>query len=190
MNHDLEQEIKHYLKEHLKESRYQHSLRTADCAKELAEFWHASAGKAYLTGLCHDIAKGLNQKEALIFISSRGLSLDKDTLANPDLWHAPIGAVMAKELFGIKDEEILSAIKTHTVGAPGMTRLGEIIFLADLIEPGRDFAGVTELRQLSRQDLSQTMAKALKMNIDFVMVKGANVHPLAKKAYDYYRMKQ
>lgn len=189
MTHDLEQRIKDYLQSHLKVSRYQHSLATADCAKELACRWGVAPQQAYLAGLCHDVAKGKSQAESLTYMRGHGMVLDSDTMANPALWHAPLGAVLTKELFEITDTEILAAIRNHTVGKPDMTCLEKIIFLADLVEPGRDFPGVDELRALVKQDLDRAMAKALKINIDFVTAKGGQVHPYARLAYEVYRNK-
>ena len=185
-----EQQIKTYLKTHLKESRYRHSLATAACAKELAEIWGVPARQAYLAGLCHDVAKGLDQQQALAFMAAHGMELDPDTMANPTLWHAQLGPVMTQELFGIDDLQVLDAIRSHTVGKPAMTDLAKIIFLADLVEPGRDFPGVAELRALVQQDLDRSMAKSLQINMNFVQEKGGQVHPLALEAYEYYRKKE
>ena len=68
MTHDLEQRIKDYLQSHLKASRYQHSLATADCAKELACRWGVAPQQAYVAGLCHDVAKGKSQAESLTYM--------------------------------------------------------------------------------------------------------------------------
>ncbi|MEG1998369.1 MAG: bis(5'-nucleosyl)-tetraphosphatase (symmetrical) YqeK [Clostridiales bacterium] len=184
---DMIDAIKEYLKNHLKETRYQHCLATAYCAEQLAIRWGVSPADAYLAGLCHDVAKGLSREESLAFLSDHKITLDESAMANPALWHAPIGAVLAQELFGVENPEILSAIRHHTIGAAAMTTLEKIIFLADLVEPGRDFAGVFDLRQLVQQDLDEAMAKALSLNLQFITQKGGVSHPLAQEALAYYQ---
>ena len=59
---------------------------------------------------------------------------------------------MARDVFGV-DGEIYSAIYWHTTGHADMTLLEKIIYLADYIEPSRDFPGVDKLRQVCYKNL-------------------------------------
>ncbi len=183
---EKEQELKKLVASQLSKHRYEHSVSTAAYAKELAKRWQVDVNKAYLTGLLHDLGKDCTREEALKILEEAGITLDADTLANDSLLHPYTGMVLAQKKAGITDSEILEAIRTHTVGEPGMTPLQEIIFLADLLEPGRDFPGVAELRLLVRQDLNAAMSKALAMTIAFVEQKGKAVHPAARAALQYY----
>mgnify|MGYP004552520495 CR=1 FL=1 len=183
------EEITKLVAKHLSEYRFQHCLRTAAYAKELAKHWQIEPEKAYIAGLCHDLGKDCSREEALALLKDAGIVLDADTLSNDSLLHPYSGMVLAKNECGIEDKEILEAIRTHTVGEPGMTRLQKIIFLADLLEEGREFPGIQELRELVWQDLDTAMSKALAINIQFVETKGLKPHPDAIRALDYYGKK-
>lgn len=124
--------IKNWLKANLNEERYEHSLGTADCAKKLAERFGLDKDKAYFTGLIHDCAKCMQLEETMAILKT--LPLEDGELCNPKTHHAPVGAYIAKKEFGVDDEEVLSAIRWHTLGKVDMTTFEKIIFLADKIE--------------------------------------------------------
>ena len=124
--------IKNWLKANLNNERYEHSLGTADCAKELAKIFGLDEEKAYFTGLIHDCAKCLPKAETNEILAK--LSLVDGELCNPKTHHAPVGAYIAQKEFQVEDEEILSAIRWHTFGKVDMTPFEKIIFLADKIE--------------------------------------------------------
>lgn len=126
-------EIKDWLKGHLNNERYRHSLGCAESAKKLAKMYNLDEEKAYLTGLIHDCAKCYSN-EQLEDILINKMSCDKEDLLNPKTYHSPAGAYVAKKEFGINDEEILSAIHYHTIGRLNMSLFEKIIFLADKIE--------------------------------------------------------
>ena len=125
--------INNWLKANLSEERYEHSLGTAECARELAERFGADPEKANFTGLIHDCAKNLNKTETDSIIKAH-LNLEEGELCSPKTHHAPVGAYIAKKEFGVEDEEILSAIRWHTIGKVNMTMFEKIIFLADKLE--------------------------------------------------------
>lgn len=127
-------EIINWLKKNLSDEKYQHSVGVANCAKELAEKYQEDIEKAYLAGLLHDCAKCLDKENSLKYINEF-VEITDDEKMNSKTWHAPIGAYLAEKVFNIKDKEILSAIRCHTLGKIKMTRFEKIIFLADKIEP-------------------------------------------------------
>ena len=122
-----------WLKGNLDEERLLHSLGCAQEASSLAEKFGLDSKKAYIAGLLHDCAKCLS-KEKLFEIGSH-LDLVEGEDTNSKIIHAPVSAYLAKEEFGIEDEEILSAIRWHTLGRADMTEFEKILFLADKIEP-------------------------------------------------------
>jgi len=124
--------IKDWLRKNLNEERYEHSLGTAECAKALAQKYGADSEKAYFTGLIHDCAKCLPE-EAMQDALSR-CELVCGEIENKKTHHAPAGVIIAKKEFGVEDEEILSAIRWHTIGKINMSLFEKIIFLADKIE--------------------------------------------------------
>lgn len=131
MNYTIDY-IKNWLKANLSEERYEHSLGTADCAKFLANKYGLEEETAYFTGLIHDCAKCLPKNETLDILKQ--IPLEDGELENPKTHHAPVGAYIAKKEFGVTNEEILSAIRWHTIGKLNMSLFEKIIFLADKIE--------------------------------------------------------
>lgn len=128
------EEIIEWLKNHLDEERFEHSLGVAETAVELAEKFNLDTEKAYLAGLVHDCAKCL-RKESQLDIMNTYLTIEDCELINPKTYHAPVGAYIAGKEFGIEDDEILSAVRWHTIGKLEMTDFEKIIFIADKIEP-------------------------------------------------------
>ena len=126
--------IKSWLKENLSEERYEHSLGTAECAKKLAAKYGTDEEKAYFTGLIHDCAKCLPKNEMQVILDGMADKLVCGEPENSKTHHAPAGVYVAKKEFGVEDEEILSAIRWHTIGKVNMTLFEKIIFLADKME--------------------------------------------------------
>ncbi len=124
--------IKNWLKANLTKERYEHSLGTADCARMLAKKYGLDEEKAYFTGLIHDCAKCLPKNEMAQALSECELVCGEAD--NQKTHHAPAGVVIAKKEFGVTDEEVLSAIRWHTIGKLSMSLFEKIIFLADKIE--------------------------------------------------------
>ena len=124
---------KHWLKANLDPERYEHSIGVAECAQELAIRFGLDSEKAYLCGLIHDCAKCFSNEELKNSICNCNDLCDGE-LINPKTYHAPAGAIFAKQEFGICDEEILSATRWHTLGKVEMSDFEKIIFIADKIE--------------------------------------------------------
>ena len=124
---------KEWLKENLDEERYEHSLGVAESAEELAERFNLDKEKAYLCGLIHDCAKCFSNEDLKNSICNYKDLCDGE-LINPKTYHAPAGAILAKDEFNICDDEILSAIRWHTLGNRNMSDFEKIIFIADKIE--------------------------------------------------------
>ena len=155
-------ELEQRVREHLgQDHRYQHSLRVARSAAELARLHGVDPEKAALAGLLHDLAR-LYSPERLIQESlARGWEIDERSREHPTLLHAPLGAAIAAEKFGVDDPEVLSAIAKHTTGADEMSPLDRVVYLADSLEPGRDFAEREALWLLACRDLEAAMTEAL-----------------------------
>jgi predicted HD superfamily hydrolase involved in NAD metabolism len=124
---------KEWLKENLEEERYEHSLGVAETAMELAERFGVDKNKAYLCGLIHDCAKCFSNDDLKNVICNCDDLCDGE-LINPKTYHAPAGAILAKNDLDICDDEILSAIRWHTLGKKDMSDFEKIIFIADKIE--------------------------------------------------------
>lgn len=124
------EEIKEKLKACLNEERFLHSIGTMEKAEELAEQFHCDKEKAKIAGLLHDCAKCLKKE----YLENMQHTFEECEKLSAKTWHAPVGAVVAKNEYGVEDEEILSAIRWHTIGKKDMTDFEKIIFLADKIE--------------------------------------------------------
>ena len=124
---------KEWLKANLDEERYEHSLGVAECAEELAERFGLDKEKAYLCGLIHDCAKCFSNDELKNSICNCNDLCDGE-LINPKTYHAPAGALLARQELGICDDEILSATRWHTLGKIEMSDFEKVIFIADKVE--------------------------------------------------------
>ena len=133
MKLSLEQADK-WLKENLSEKRYQHSLGTAEYAQKLAKEFGQNEQRAYVAGLLHDCAKCFSDEKLLEIIDEYIDDADQDERTNKKTLHAPASYYIAKTVFGVTDEEMLSSIRWHTLGKMNMTDFEKIIFLADKIE--------------------------------------------------------
>ncbi len=158
---------------------FKHSTEVANCAAGLARVYGEDQDRAFQAGLLHDYGKRLNPSLLREEVQRLGIKLDKITLAEPQLLHAPVGAALVREELGVEDGQILRAIMYHTTGSPCLGLLEKIIYLADVVEEGRDYPGVEKLRELSYKDLHMALLTAVDNSIRRVMEKGRLLHPLS-----------
>ncbi len=173
------EKIKKELEKSLSGKRYRHSGGVADTAKHLAKLYGADADKAYEAGWVHDAAKelSLSDMQALIPEDSP-LREDQPLMGSRALLHGPAGSIFIEKEFGIHDKEIQSAVYYHTTGHPQMTLLEKIVFLADYIEPSRDFPGVETLRKLAEKDLDKAVLAAYDSTISHLLDQEAYIYDL------------
>ena len=165
---------------------------TAGCeheAVQLAKLWGEDPEKAAVAGILHDSTKNLSYEEQLILCDKYGIILDNAQRENPKLLHAISGAALAKDLFGVS-EEISQAIRWHTTGKPDMSTLEKIIYLADYIEPTRDFEGVEQLRELAHEDLDRALALGLEMSLEELRRQNVEPHRDTVEACLWYNRQQ
>lgn len=165
------EEIKIYLKSNLTEKRYIHTLGVADTAKKLAELNGISVEKAEIAGLSHDVAKNLSKAKMEEIMNEYNIAISHVEESNKNLWHSIVGPIEAKEKLKIEDEEILDAIRWHTTGKEHMSTLTKIIYIADMIEPSRDFKRVEEIRKVTLEDLDMGVYCGLTQSIEFLLAK-------------------
>lgn len=172
-----EAELKRRLAQRLSGKRMQHVCGVAETAERLAKRFGISPKQARLAGLLHDCAREHAKKDLLEIAAARNLPLTAVERGAPVLLHAPVGALWAKELYGVEDAQVLRAIALHTTGGAAMTELDKIIYLADMIEPGRDFPGVTALRRTAETDLDKAVFEALGHSLAYMLKRGDLIHP-------------
>lgn len=179
-------DIEKKLKEMMPERRLKHSLNVAKCAVELSEIYNCDKEKAYLAGMTHDCAKYFNDEQVEYSVNKFKIDLDDMEKNNLALSHSVIGSYVIKEAFNIKDEEIINAVKYHTTGRENMTLLEKIIYIADLIEEGRDFPRVDELRKLAYgKRLDESLILSFNNTIKYVIDNNQLIHPRTVKARNY-----
>ena len=176
--------MKGLLEKSLPPKRYQHSLRVYETALTLAKHHQADREKVAIAALLHDCGREIPTKESAEQARALGLSVDEVEAAQPILLHARIGALLAEQKYGVKDAEVLEAIRCHTVGGENLSLTARIVFLADMLEPGRKFPGVEELRRLAEKDTEQALFAAYRSTIGYLLEAGALIHPAAVAAYN------
>lgn len=171
-------QMKEKLQSELKPSRFKHSCGVEETAVFLANRFGVDELQARVAGLLHDCARTFANEDMQSEADKRGISYGAVEHRMSLLLHAPLGACLAIERYGVHDELVLQAIARHTVGGTMMTRLDKIVYFADMIEPGRDYPGVDELRELSRvAELDDMLYEGLSQSISFVTAKRHMIHP-------------
>lgn len=171
-------DLLHRLRAHLgQERRYAHSVRVARCAELLAQRHAIDSRKARLAGLLHDLARLYSSAELIAQCEARGMPIEAHERQHPTLLHARLGAVIARESFGVEDPEVLSAIEKHTTAAAEMSPLDACIYLADSLEPGRTFPERAALWALALRDLGAAMREVLLLTFALLARKGLPVAP-------------
>ncbi|MBR4549066.1 MAG: nicotinate (nicotinamide) nucleotide adenylyltransferase [Oscillospiraceae bacterium] len=169
----------------LEPQRIAHVVGCESEAVMLAKTWGEDPDTAATAGILHDITKKYRGEEQLNLCRKYGIVYDMAEAENPVILHARTGAAMARELFHVS-EEIRNAIRWHTTGKPDMTTLEKILYLADFIEPTRDFPGLDELRELAYKDLDAAMGLALSLSMGDIRRRGHEVYKDTLDAYRWY----
>lgn len=170
----------------LNPGRVAHVIGCEAEAVRLARRWGEDPENAAEAGILHDITKKLVLSDQLILCRKYGIINDNAEERNVKLLHAKTGAAVARARFGISDE-VYNAIRWHTTGKPDMTLLEKIIYMADYIEPNRDFPGVEELRKLAFEDLDKAMALGLEMSLEDIRSSGQEPYKDTVEAFEWYR---
>lgn len=181
------EEADKWLKENLNEKRYQHSLGTAECAKELAKHFGKDEEKAYIAGLLHDCAKCFSDEKLLEIIDKYLDDVDYDERSNKKTLHAPGSYYIAKTVFGLEDTEMLSAIRWHTLGKKNMTDFEKIIFLADKIElrtRSEDYRKKITKDLYSENGLNKAILECYKETIKSLVDRDLKICPLTIEIYN------
>ncbi len=168
----------------LKPSRVRHVLGCRDTALELAKRWGADPTDAARAGMLHDVTKALPGALQLTLCREYGIVLDKFSRQNPKTLHALTGSLVADRIFG-ENSAVVQAIRHHTTGKAGMNILEKIVYVADYMEPNRDFPGVEKLRELAFSDIDKALKLGLEMTLDMLRQREAEISPMSQQALDY-----
>ncbi|MBF0779216.1 bis(5'-nucleosyl)-tetraphosphatase (symmetrical) YqeK [Streptococcus cuniculi] len=165
--------------------RFRHVLGVEAAALELARQYGCDEKKASLAALLHDYAKEVDEQVFLDLIDQYQLGEDLKIWGN-NVWHGMVGIYKIKQDFGMQDQEILQAIERHTVGAAQMTLLDKVLYVADYIEPNRDFPGVDEARRLAKVSLEKAVAYETAHTVAHLATKGIPIYPQTIETYNAY----
>ena len=173
----------------LKANRVNHVLGCRDAAAALAKRWGADETDAIRAALLHDITKALPGRCQLTLCREYGKMLDAFSRENTKVLHALTGSLVAARIFG-ENENVVQAICSHTTGRPDMGLLEKIIYVADYIEPNRNFPGVAQLRDLAFFDLDGAVIRGLEMTFALLQEQGSPVSPVGKATLDWLQGKR
>jgi predicted HD superfamily hydrolase involved in NAD metabolism len=166
-----------FARDRLSDKRYAHTLRVADAAGRLAALHGLDVSKARLAALLHDAAREVGKEELLRIAGERNLPVGDPERESQNLLHGPVAAELARAQLGVEDEEVLEAIRVHTLGEPQMGSLALAVYVADKIEPGRDYPSVGRLRELASADLREAAVEALRRARAHNEHRGRETHP-------------
>ena len=182
-----EPQILEMLKAHLTYRRFIHTLGVADTAQRLAANCGVDPMRARLAGLLHDCAKSLPLDQMRALVTAHMPDLDKAELDTRAILHAPAGMIVAQDSFGVRDPQILSAIRKHTVGDGEMSAMDALIYVADFVEPGReDFPGLERARKAAEKDIWQAMHICAELTAKHLKERGADIHPRTLSLLEHY----
>lgn len=178
-------EIRKHLKKKLNPFRYEHILGVSFTCQALAMRYGFDLGQAEMAGLLHDCAKRYENTVLTEKCIKYGIPIRPSEEEDPSLLHAKLGAWMAREKYGVEDEEILNAIQCHTTGRVGMTALDKILYVADYIEPRRyKAADLPQMRQLAFLDLDQACLRIMESILEYLRSQNCSIDPLTIQACD------
>lgn len=170
----------------LKPRRIAHVQGCESEAIRLAERYGADPDKAAEAAILHDCTKKSLLDEQLLLCERYGITPDAVERVNGKLLHAKTGAAVAEQEFGMSPD-VVGAIRWHTTGRAGMTLLEKIMYMADYVEPNRDFEGVEALRSLAYQDLDRAMLLGLEMSLEEIRGRGEEAHGDTLAAAEWFR---
>ena len=165
----------------LKKNRVNHVLGCRDTAIKLAQRWGADVNDAARAGILHDITKAIDGPLQLTLCAEYGTILDDFSVRYPKTLHQLTGSLVAERIFG-ENEAVVAAIRHHTTGKADMTLLEKIIYVADYMEPCRDFPGVEQLRKLAYSNLDEALKLGLEMTLAHLKRQGNEVSAESREA--------
>ncbi|HKL13773.1 MAG TPA: bis(5'-nucleosyl)-tetraphosphatase (symmetrical) YqeK [Halanaerobiales bacterium] len=169
-------EIKEKLMD-IKGFRKEHTFAVEETAVKIAQKYNVDLKKVKIASLLHDYARHFDDETLLKIVEQNNIEVDNLEKEIPTLLHSPVGAYLVEKYFNIKEKDILNAIRYHTIGRTGMSKLEKIIFVADVIEPGRNFPGVDLIREKIEKDLDEAVILVCDFTIKYNIDRKRIIHP-------------
>ncbi|MHA8111012.1 bis(5'-nucleosyl)-tetraphosphatase (symmetrical) YqeK [Lactobacillaceae bacterium Melli_B4] len=167
----------------LRPKRFAHVQRVEQMAIKLARINGVDEELASIAGLVHDYAKQRPDEDFIKTI--KDYKMDPDLLNYGNyIWHGYVGWILVKNELGISNVDVLKAVEYHTIGAPYMSKLTQIVYMADYIEEGREFEGVDKARQITFDNLQNGVAYQAFHTLNYVVTKHET--PIYPKTIDTF----
>jgi predicted HD superfamily hydrolase involved in NAD metabolism len=170
-------DLRLWLKGRVTEERFRHTEGVAVTAAVLAEKNGVSVTKAVVASYLHDSAKHLTLDQSKAALAGSPFRMDAIEKALPPLWHCSLGAALAWKTWKVRDPAVLEAVRWHALGAPRMGLLAQVLFVADYVEPARQFTGVASLRRLAHRDLHLAVQAKCAGVLTYLARNRLRVHP-------------
>lgn len=185
------EELRDRVRKRMREKRYIHTLGVEGKAVELAEKYGADIEKCRIAAILHDVAKEM-QIDKMKDICQKNFSeeLSKEDMEINEILHGFAGCIIARDEFGITDEDILNGIKYHTVGKRGLSLLGRIIYIADGIEKNRDYPAVDEIRREVEKDLDKGIILEIDRKVEYLTERKGKIHKNTVEMREWLKKKQ
>lgn len=174
-----------FARERLSDKRYGHTLRVADTAESLARKHGIDPDRTRLAALLHDAARETEPGEFLRLAEEWDLHIGEPERESPKLLHGPVAAESGRRELGVEDEEVLEAVRVHTVGAAGVGQIALALYVADKIEPARDYPSVGRIRALAQEDLYEASAEALRRVVAHNEERDRPIHPASRAMLEW-----
>lgn len=181
--------IRKKLKKELDKDRYEHTKGVMyTCACLAMATGYSDIDKAMLAGVLHDCAKCISDDEKIRICRDADVEISAVEIENPFLLHSKAGAIVAKDKYGVDDEEILNAIRVHTTGMPGMSLLDKIVYVADYIEPRRNkMPRLQFIRKIAFEDIDKCVAYISGDTLKYLRSKKGSIDKTSELTYEYYK---
>ena len=183
-NQILLEKLKKYLSVSVCQSRFDHSIRTAQTAKELCLRFGEDAELGEIAGVAHDICKEMKSDLLLNLVRSSDYEISQIEKDKPSLLHGKASSVLLKKEFDVTNDDLLEAVANHTFGKPNMCNLAKILYVADKIEPGRPQVNQSYLEKFEKMSLNELVKYILEENISYLNKKGKSVSEISYKFLD------
>lgn len=173
---DLIEQLKLELKNKISKKRYEHTLRVLEQGKILAKEYNISVNKVEIAVLLHDFCKEMKIFELFEICKKKNFSEIIGYENSNEILHGFAASVYGEEKFGIKDKDILNAVKYHTIGRENMSIMEKIVYLSDGIESGRSYPAVEEIRLLAKKDINDAIIYEIDRKIEYLIKKNVDIH--------------
>lgn len=180
--------LRELVKSRVTQKRYIHTLGVEEKAVELANKYGVDEEKARVAAILHDIAKSVDV-DSLEEVCRKYFSdeLSEEDIKITEILHGFVGYMIAKDELKIEDDEILEAIKYHTIGKKGLSKLGRVIYIADGIEKNRDYPNVDKIREITDRDLDEGIIYEIDRKIEYLNNCGGKIHKNTLEMRDWLK---